>query len=147
MKWSDAYGNVTGYSLDADLGSIQNPIVSKDRKQWTMEGDGVTWVSSSGDRRTVYPGKPTPTPPYVQKLRSAPFKSNEKYARIAMRRLGRQRGRVGFGNARAVNRCFDMVRDRQARRLARASKEDAKEGGGRRYFPLYARGFVGSAPL
>eukprot|EP00808_Paulinella_micropora_P013956 g63806.t1 len=41
-----------------------------------------------------------------------------------MRRLGRQRGRTGFGNARAVNAFFDTVRARQADRIAKARTKD-----------------------
>ena len=39
------------------------------------------------------------------------------YARIAIRRLGRGRGRNGFGNARALRNLFDRIRERQAERL------------------------------
>jgi hypothetical protein len=40
------------------------------------------------------------------------------YARIAVRRLGRGRGRSGFGNARALENMFAKIRERQADRLA-----------------------------
>ncbi|OJD15900.1 hypothetical protein AJ78_03879 [Emergomyces pasteurianus Ep9510] len=39
------------------------------------------------------------------------------YARIAIRRLGRSRGREGFGNARALENLLAKVSDRQASRL------------------------------
>lgn len=39
------------------------------------------------------------------------------YARVAVRRLGRSRGRPGFGNARALSNLFDRILQRQARRL------------------------------
>lgn len=39
------------------------------------------------------------------------------YARIAIRRLGRGRGREGFGNARALQNMFSRVAQRQAERL------------------------------
>jgi AAA lid domain/ATPase family associated with various cellular activities (AAA) len=41
------------------------------------------------------------------------------YGRIAVRRLGRGRGREGFGNARALQNMFQKVSERQAERLAR----------------------------
>ncbi|KAK4983645.1 hypothetical protein LTR50_007102 [Elasticomyces elasticus] len=45
------------------------------------------------------------------------------YMRIAVRRLGRSRGRDGFGNARALENVFARIRERQADRLARQRKE------------------------
>lgn len=41
------------------------------------------------------------------------------YARIVSRRIGRGRGREGFGNARAVHNEFSRIADRQAKRLQR----------------------------
>ncbi|OAX80316.1 hypothetical protein ACJ72_05356 [Emergomyces africanus] len=43
--------------------------------------------------------------------------SSGLYARIAIRRLGRGRGREGFGNARALENLLAKVADRQASRL------------------------------
>lgn len=45
------------------------------------------------------------------------------YMRIAIRRLGRGRGRDGFGNARALENMFARIRERQADRLTRQRKE------------------------
>ncbi|KAI9775252.1 MAG: hypothetical protein M1835_005877 [Candelina submexicana] len=45
------------------------------------------------------------------------------YMRIAVRRLGRGRGRDGFGNARALENIFATIRERQADRLTRQRKE------------------------
>lgn len=39
------------------------------------------------------------------------------YMRIVARRIGRGRGRDGFGNARAVHNAFAQIADRQAKRL------------------------------
>jgi Cdc6-like AAA superfamily ATPase len=39
------------------------------------------------------------------------------YIRIVARRIGRSRGREGFGNARAVHNVFAKITERQARRL------------------------------
>lgn len=45
------------------------------------------------------------------------------YARIAIRRLGRGRGREGFGNARALQNMFSRVAQRQAERLEKERKQ------------------------
>lgn len=45
------------------------------------------------------------------------------YMRIAVRKLGRGRGRDGFGNARALENMFQRIRERQAERLTRQRKE------------------------
>eukprot|EP00884_Botryococcus_braunii_P010986 jgi/Botrbrau1/1988/Bobra.0052s0030.1 len=50
---------------------------------------------------------------------------NNKYARIAMRRLGRMRGRAGFGNARAVRNFYEQVLKRQSARVI-----EQREAGG-----------------
>ncbi|GME65999.1 AAA family ATPase [Neofusicoccum parvum] len=44
------------------------------------------------------------------------------YARIVARRIGRGRGRDGFGNARAVENALARISDRQAKRLRRERK-------------------------
>ncbi|CAK9210253.1 unnamed protein product [Sphagnum troendelagicum] len=46
-----------------------------------------------------------------------------KPLRILIKRLGKGRGRVGFGNARAVQILVDRVLERQATRVAKESKE------------------------
>lgn len=45
------------------------------------------------------------------------------YMRIAVRKLGRGRGRDGFGNARALENMFAQIRERQSDRLTRQRKE------------------------
>eukprot|EP00884_Botryococcus_braunii_P010997 jgi/Botrbrau1/1989/Bobra.0052s0031.1 len=47
---------------------------------------------------------------------------DEKYARIAMRRLGRMRGRAGFGNARAVRNFYELTLKRQSARIIKERK-------------------------
>ena len=39
------------------------------------------------------------------------------YLRVTTRRLGRGRGRPGFGNARALQTMFAMISERQAERI------------------------------
>ncbi|KAJ6531790.1 P-loop containing nucleoside triphosphate hydrolase protein [Mycena capillaripes] len=64
------------------------------------------------------------------------------YARIAVRRLGRGRGRPGFGNARALNNMFAQVKTRQAARITR----QRKEGGFPDDFLLTGEDFIGPDP-
>uniref|UniRef100_D8QIN5 AAA+ ATPase domain-containing protein n=1 Tax=Schizophyllum commune (strain H4-8 / FGSC 9210) TaxID=578458 RepID=D8QIN5_SCHCM len=45
------------------------------------------------------------------------------YSRVAIRRVGRGRGRPGFGNARALQNMLDRVTDRQAKRVARERRQ------------------------
>jgi hypothetical protein len=49
--------------------------------------------------------------------------SDGLYMRIAVRRLGRGRGRDGFGNARALENMFARIRERQSDRLTKQRKE------------------------
>lgn len=42
---------------------------------------------------------------------------DKKFARIASRRLGRMRGMVGFGNARAVRTLYEQTLTKQAKRI------------------------------
>lgn len=48
--------------------------------------------------------------------------SEPKWARIAIRRLGNQRGKSGFGNARAVRGLFDATKKRQSERIVNERK-------------------------
>ncbi|KAK4175047.1 putative AAA family ATPase [Triangularia setosa] len=48
------------------------------------------------------------------------------YCRIVSRRIGRGRGKEGFGNARAVENTLDIISRRQANRLRRERKGDSK---------------------
>ncbi|KAL9639722.1 MAG: hypothetical protein Q9204_000975 [Flavoplaca sp. TL-2023a] len=48
---------------------------------------------------------------------------NGLYMRVAVRRVGRGRGRPGFGNARALEIAFSKITERQADRLKRERKQ------------------------
>lgn len=48
------------------------------------------------------------------------------YCRIVSRRIGRCRGKEGFGNARAVENALDMISRRQADRLRKMRRSGAK---------------------
>lgn len=45
------------------------------------------------------------------------------YSRISVRRLGRRRGREGFGNARDLQVMFTRITERQAERISRVRRE------------------------
>jgi hypothetical protein len=49
--------------------------------------------------------------------------SDGLYMKIAVRRLGRGRGRDGFGNARALENLFARIRERQSDRLTRERRD------------------------
>ena len=118
--WLDKYGNSTGYYPD-DIGTEGNPLASKS-ETWTH--DGRSWMSNNGDKQNHYPGSPDPKKKSKKDPRNPPFTCvDDKFLRIAMRRLERQSNRPGFGNARTVRNTFDTVRKRQAKRI---SKENRK---------------------
>lgn len=118
--WVDEHNNTTGYHPE-DIGFSGNPLASMDGHLW--EHDGNNWIATSGKRQRHYPGTSTHLSTTKVK-RTPPFKcEDDKYLRIAMRRLERQSGRPGFGNARSVRILFDTVRERQARRLTKESKK------------------------
>lgn len=118
--WVDEHNNTTGYHPE-DIGSSGNPLASMDGHLW--EHDGNNWIATSGKRQRHYPGTSTHLSTTKVK-RTPPFKcEDDKYLRIAMRRLERQSGRPGFGNARSVRILFDTVRERQARRLTKENKK------------------------
>lgn len=55
---------------------------------------------------------------------------DERWAKVAIARLGRRRGSRGFGNARAVRVLFDKVMERQAGRLSSIGNGDDDDGDG-----------------
>ena len=64
------------------------------------------------------------------------------YGRIAVRRLGRGRGRAGFGNARALRNLFAKVSERQAARI----QLERKEGSTPDDFLLLKQDLIGPDP-
>jgi len=119
--FEDSYGNITGYGVENPqypLGTTRNPLIStKDNTSWLFDSSNNMWVCQ-GDmtRKCQYPGKPDVIPAVSKKVN--PFKVDDKWVRIAMRRLGKNRGKIGFGNARDVRNYFDLVKQRQANRLS-----------------------------
>ncbi|CAB1107617.1 unnamed protein product [Ectocarpus sp. CCAP 1310/34] len=55
---------------------------------------------------------------------SAEQEDPERWAKVAIARLGRRRGSRGFGNARAVQVLFDQVLERQASRLSSGDNDN-----------------------
>eukprot|EP00047_Mylnosiga_fluctuans_P001162 m.215795 g.215795 ORF g.215795 m.215795 type:complete len:526 (+) comp10150_c0_seq6:2233-3810(+) len=82
-----------------------------------MSGSSKTTRASgaSATRARPPPAPGPPAGPAGPAFRIAPH--NDKYLRIAIRRLARMRGQPIFGNARDVRTLFDRCRDRQARRI------------------------------
>lgn len=60
---------------------------------------------------------------YVRDDKASFVVQDERHLRIAARRLGRQRGTVGFGNARAVRNAYQLALDRQAERVLRERRQ------------------------
>lgn len=123
--WEDKYDNITGIGPDY-LGHASNPLVSrKDNSMWIFSTSSQRWkniTSPNIPSQKAYPGHPPtelPPPAAPPILSLKPFRvSDEKWTKIAINRLGKMRGKVGFGNARSVRVLFDKVRQRQASRLA-----------------------------
>ena len=105
---------IHSYTHTPDLGSSSNPLISrKTNSAWQFDRTNKTWwsIDLSTNKRInskLYPGKPPPTPPPPPKVVFTV--DDRKWSRLAVARLGRQRGRVGFGNARAVRILFDKSR-------------------------------------
>eukprot|EP00981_Chlorochromonas_danica_P011845 scaffold4308_cov162-Ochromonas_danica.AAC.4 len=119
--FEDDYGNVTGYG-PSGLGEQRNPLVSsKTNTMWLYDRRRQLWYEQSNPSKTSrsYPGKPIPVDTTVKKKKNPFVASDEKWLRIAVRRLGRLRGTVGFGNARAVRNLFDLSHSRQVARIDR----------------------------
>jgi hypothetical protein len=64
---------------------------------------------------------------------------SEKHVRIAARRLGRQRGQVGFGNARAVRNFIEKVQELQSARLLRERRSSGASTKAGRELYLFRR--------
>ncbi|KAF5389873.1 hypothetical protein D9757_003572 [Collybiopsis confluens] len=64
------------------------------------------------------------------------------YVRIAIRRLGRGRGKEGFGNARALENVFTRVTERQAKRIG----EERKHGRRPNDFLIVKEDLIGPEP-
>ncbi|KAF8419087.1 cbxX protein [Tirmania nivea] len=67
------------------------------------------------------------------------------YMRICIRRIGRQRGHKGFGNARTVASNLQWILERQSRRLAQARRNGEKVGT-EAYLHLIAEDIIGKEP-
>ena len=117
--WEDDYNNISGYGT-RNLGDASNPLVSRDDKSmWMYSPYNKLWTNKTKPElpgQPDYPGRPKTT---VGTKKLDPFfVSDDKWMRIAISRLGKQRGRVGFGNARAVRILFDKTMQRQAARIS-----------------------------
>jgi SpoVK/Ycf46/Vps4 family AAA+-type ATPase len=122
-KWEDEYGHIPyRYNTIESLGSASNRVMHEGTGEtWeftkVQAGNGSSagmWRSSKGTESDRYPGTPAPPP----RVTTKPFRvADDRHALIAMQRLGRQRGREGFGNARAVRNVIDRSKERQSDRI------------------------------
>jgi AAA+ superfamily predicted ATPase len=136
-SWTDEHGNSCAYgpnnefnrnyissnSNDYRLGGESNPLIDKKGLIWLYDRDNQLWLQQCDRTKTkrCYPGK-MQTPTKQQKI--MPYEVvDEKWVRIAIRRLASMRGRVGFGNARAVRNLFDRSVERQSARITRQRRE------------------------
>ena len=78
---------------------------------------------------------------YDEKMKIADG-ANGLYMRIVIARLGRGRGREGFGNARALQNIFSKISERQGERLAR----ERRSGGAADDFLLSKEDLIGPDP-
>lgn len=67
------------------------------------------------------------------------------YMRICIRRIGRQKGHKGFGNARTVASNLQWILERQSRRLAQA-RRNGKKVEKEEYLKLIAEDIIGKEP-
>eukprot|EP01032_Pedospumella_encystans_P022902 gene22902-25939_t len=112
--WEDKYGNISGVGMKK-LGTNTNPIMSK--------ADNIAWVYEASKKRWKQRDNPSAQYCYPGKAKKVffrrPFKvTDPKWIRVAVRRLGRSRGKVGFGNARAVRALFEQAHARQTTRIS-----------------------------
>eukprot|EP01038_Epipyxis_sp_PR26KG_P006414 gene6414-8831_t len=119
FTWEDIYDNITGYGV-TNLGTAHNPLVSRtDNSQWTYDTNRNLWRSNTGKEQSRYPGKPEEKIQLMKKSGKSKFRViDPKWSRVAIRRLGKLRGKIGFGNARAVRILFDASMKRQAVRIS-----------------------------
>ncbi len=116
----DDYDNISGIGASG-LGSASNPLVSRtDNTKWIFDRLKRHWCNQNTPTKTSssYPGKPAPKKVVSAALKQKFVVTDEKWLRIAVRRLGRLRGAVGFGNARAVRNLFDLSHGRQVKRIS-----------------------------
>eukprot|EP01032_Pedospumella_encystans_P014867 gene14867-17051_t len=118
--WEDQYGNISGSGMKK-LGTTKNPLMSKiTKKAWVYDAEQKYWKQRDypdAAPQAHYPGKAPPAPPIVSTY-SAFGVPDVKWIRVAVRRLGRSRGKVGFGNARAVRALFEQAHARQTTRIS-----------------------------
>jgi len=123
--WYDDYNNISGYGVSG-LGYNANPVISRnDNEAWLYVGQSKLWQTQDGLKTSeTYPGKNAEIDRARSKKPLKPFiLSDEKWARIAIRRVGCLRGTSGFGNARAIRILFDDARRKQAMRIMKIRDE------------------------
>jgi Cdc6-like AAA superfamily ATPase len=153
-RWVDEYGNMNAFgplqrgvqnqnmiyayggryqNQTHELGSTLSPIVNdKTGVSWCFNKTTQQWYNVSAPQQTsaTYPGKPPP-PKKISKRLSIPFHvEDEKWIRIAIRRVASRRKMKGFGNARDVRLLFDKCIQRQSDRISRVRQMKSSTSSG-----------------
>lgn len=145
-RWVDEYGNInamgpspsngsyynnmyigSNYNQNGKLGSSTNPIINeKSGISWVYDESNKRWYDRSNRSKIslTYPGKP----PQPKKTNSIPFHvEDEKWIRIAIRRISNRRLLKGFGNARDVRLFFDKCIQSQSARLSESLRQNSRQ--------------------
>eukprot|EP00039_Didymoeca_costata_P004217 m.71998 g.71998 ORF g.71998 m.71998 type:complete len:1128 (-) comp12295_c1_seq1:71-3454(-) len=119
-SWNDEYGSCT---LDPNqVGTDASPVEDIEGNSWIHSNNA--WKSNGKPPQKHYPGDKAPPASTINVQRECRFKYNSTHIRIAAERLGRRRGIIGFGNARAVNNMWEQIRNRQASRVANCQTQN-----------------------
>jgi len=124
--WEDEFNNISGTGATS-LGTATNPLISRnDNSPWHFNDAEKHWCRADAPEitQTWYPGSPAPPPPPIPVVPIKPFVADPKWVRVAITRLGRSRGKVGFGNARAVRILFEQTHTRQTMRLSALERQN-----------------------
>jgi len=121
-NWLDPFGNTCAHrpgEVLNDVGSHSNPVVTPQGRIMVFDKQAKIWTDRNDPifRQSHYPGSPDEP---VERRLMKPAKPlrlvDEKFGRIAARRLASARGTEGFGNARAVRNLVDTALIRQVKK-------------------------------
>lgn len=93
-------------------------ISRTDNIAWLFDFDNNVWFQKNNLKVTMnlYPGLQTSI-----SSTSSPFVVvDKKWSRIAIKRIGKMRDTIGFGNTRSINDLFNQILKRQACRITTA---------------------------
>jgi SpoVK/Ycf46/Vps4 family AAA+-type ATPase len=128
--WDDENGCQSPIGAD-NMGSEHNPLIDKMNVAWIYDSTRSVWRQRDqyGVQQKHRPGT-TPAPALASAgtaVKTIAFHvRDEKFLRVAIRRLTRIRGTPAFGNARTVNNFFHLCCERQSQRLTQAAMRGNK---------------------